>query len=109
MFVSLGCATENLAHAALNASDMDTVSINLEATKALASPLFQAITERQCTRGDYDGNPLSMEELRQLEQAARGNGVRVLLLTERSAMAWLRLDGRQPYWRGTITSITYEL
>ncbi|SDX07529.1 hypothetical protein SAMN04515617_10173 [Collimonas sp. OK242] len=96
MFVSLGCATENLMHAALayglkanakfNASGMGTVSISLDATKALASPLFQAITERQCTRGDYDGKPLSMEELRLLEQAARGNGVAVLLLTERSAM-----------------------
>jgi hypothetical protein len=96
MFVSLGCATENLVHAALAnglkanasfiASPTDTVSISLDATKALASPLFQAITERQCTRGDYDGNPLSMGELRLLEQAARGNGVGVLLLTERSAM-----------------------
>ncbi len=96
MFVSLGCATENLAHAALahglkahakfNASGTDTISINLETTKSLVSPLFQAISERQCTRGDYDGKPLSMEELRLLKQAARGNGVRVLLLTERSAM-----------------------
>lgn len=96
MFVSLGCATENLAHAAsanglranakFNATGTDTVSISLDATKALVSPLFHAITERQCTRGDYDGKPLSMEELRLLEQAARGNGVRVLLLTERSAM-----------------------
>lgn len=96
MFVSLGCATENLAHAALanglkanakfDASGTGAVSISLESTKALASPLFQAIAERQCTRGDYDGNPLSTEELHLLEQAARGNGVRVLLLTEHSAM-----------------------
>ncbi len=96
MFVSLGCATENLALAAsahglmakanFNATGTDTISINLEATKALVSPLFHAITERQCTRGDYDGKPLSTGELRLLEQAARGNGVRVLLLTEPSAM-----------------------
>jgi hypothetical protein len=62
------------------------VVVRLEATKAHVSPLFQAIAERQCTRGDYDGRPLSSAELRLLEQAGSGNGVRVLLLTERSAM-----------------------
>jgi hypothetical protein len=96
MFVSLGCATENLAQAALanglqasanfDPAGSGSVAVSLEATKAFASPLFQAIAERQCTRGDYDGKPLSMDELRLLEQAGRGNGVRVLLLTERSAM-----------------------
>lgn len=96
LFVSLGCATENLAHAALayglmanarfDAGASDAVAIDLDATKALASPLFQAINERQCTRGDYDGKPLTLAELRLLEQAARGNGVRVLLLAARSDM-----------------------
>jgi hypothetical protein len=96
MFVSLGCAAENLAHAALangvqananfDAAGAGVVSVSLQATKALASPLFQAIAERQCTRGDYDGRPLSTEELRLLDQVGRGNGVRMVLLTERSAM-----------------------
>jgi hypothetical protein len=96
MFVSLGCATENLAHAALanglqanaqfHAAGAGTVEIGLEATKAMASPLFQAIAERQCTRGDYDGKPISSDELQLLERAGSGNGVRVILLTERVAM-----------------------
>ena len=96
MFVSLGCATENLAQAALanglhadvnfDASGTGLVAVSLDATKAMDSPLFQAITERQCTRGDYDGRPLSIEELRLLEQAGSGNGVRVVLLTERPIM-----------------------
>jgi hypothetical protein len=96
LFVSLGCATENLAHAALanglqaranfDPAGSGSVAVTLEATRAVASPLFQAIVERQCTRGDYDGKPLSTEELRMLEQVGSGNGVRVLLLTERSAM-----------------------
>jgi hypothetical protein len=60
--------------------------VRLEATKPVASPLFQAIIERQCTRGDYDGKSLTRDELRLLEQAGSGNGVRVLLLTERSEM-----------------------
>jgi hypothetical protein len=96
LFVSLGCATENLALAALanglqasasfDPAGDGAVAVRLEATKAQASPLFQAIAERQCTRGDYDGRPLSSEELRLLERAGRGNGVRVLLLTEKAAM-----------------------
>ena len=96
MFVSLGCATENLVHAALanglqananfDAAGAGAVSVSLEATKALVSPLFQAITERQCTRGDYDGKPVSIEELSLLKKTGNGNGVRVVLLTERSAM-----------------------
>jgi len=96
MFVSLGCAAENLAHAALanglranphfDAAGVGAVAISLERTKALASPSFRAITERQSTRGDYDGKPLSLEELVLLEKAGNGDGVRVILLTERSAM-----------------------
>jgi len=96
MFVSLGCATENLVHAALanglqagasfDPADSGSVAVSLEATKAHASPLFQAITERQCTRGDYDGKPLSRDELRLLELAGSCDGVRVLLLTERTAL-----------------------
>ena len=95
LFVSLGCATENLAQAALahglagearfDASS-DTVPVSLAPTRAQASSLFNAIPERQCTRGDYDGKPLSNAELRLLERAGTASGVRVLLITERSAM-----------------------
>jgi len=59
--------------------------MNLEATRASVSPLFQAINQRQCTRGDYDGTLVSANELRLLERAGTGNGVRVMLLTERAA------------------------
>jgi hypothetical protein len=96
MFVSLGCATENLAQASLanglradaqyNAAGAGSVEIRLEATKAIESPLFQAISERQCTRGDYDGKSIASGELQLLERAGRGKGVRVLLLTERAEM-----------------------
>ena len=96
LFVSLGCATENLVQAALanglwadarfDPTGAGSVVVALEPTKAVSSPLFQAITERQCTRGDYDGKPLSTAELRLLEQAGTGRGVHVMLLTERPAM-----------------------
>jgi hypothetical protein len=96
LFVSLGCAAENLVQAALahglqgdarfDATGAGAIVVGLQATRAISSPLFQAIAERQCTRGDYDGKPLAAAELRLLEQAGTGNGVRVLLLTERPAM-----------------------
>ncbi len=100
LFVSLGCATENLVQAALahglqgdarfdaqlDKTAAGAIAVSLQATQAISSPLFQAIPERQCTRGDYDGKPLTTAELRLLEQAGTGNGVRVMLLTERAAM-----------------------
>lgn len=96
LYVSLGCATENLAQAALamglradahfDPAGDGNVAVSLGATPALASPLFHAIAERQCTRGDYDGKPISAAELRLLAQAGTGTGVRVQLMTERSAI-----------------------
>ena len=95
LFVSLGCASENLVQAALahglkGDAVYDTASnavrIGLEPTRAFASALFQAIPQRQCTRGDYDGKPLSTDELALLQQAGSGQGVQLMLLTERAAM-----------------------
>jgi hypothetical protein len=95
VFVSLGCATENLVQAALAHGLKggarldpagDAVRVTLEPTRARTSNLFTAIPRRQCTRGDYDGKPLSSEELALLQRAGSSDAVRLLLLTERSAM-----------------------
>jgi hypothetical protein len=95
LFVSLGCATENLVQAALAHGQLaeprfdttqNAISVPLVSTQAQSSPLAQAIAMRQCTRGDYDGRPLSVEDLRLLERAGTASGVRLLLLTERSAI-----------------------
>lgn len=94
LFVSLGCAVENLLRAALangvqGTSSVDAdgvVRIGLEPTRALATPLFAAIPRRQCTRAEFDGRPLSKQELKLLEAAGTGPGVRVLLLTAREAL-----------------------
>jgi hypothetical protein len=93
LFVSLGCATENLALAALanglqaearlDSNGTGRIAVNLEATTRRLTPSFQAITERQCTRGEYDGHPISPTELRLLERAGTGNGVRVQMLIAR--------------------------
>ena len=95
VYVSLGCAAENLAHAALAHglhaearfdATRGAVQVALAPTAAQRSPLFQAIASRQCTRGDYDGKPLSNDELALLELAGSSSAVRLLLLTERPAM-----------------------
>lgn len=96
LYVSLGCATENLAHAALAAglqpdiqfdpAGLGTLHARFTPTRPSETPLFHAITQRQCTRGLYDGKPLANMELRLLQQAGTGERVQVLLLTERPAM-----------------------
>jgi len=96
VFVSLGCATENLVQAALanglhsevviGPSPGDALRIELTPTPAVASPLFEAIPRRQSTRAEFDGKPLPSTELRQLEQAGAGRGVSIRLLADKPAM-----------------------
>jgi len=95
LFVTLGCAAENLVQAALahglvSEPSFDAthglVRVTLAPATARASPLFLAIASRQCTRGDYDGQPRSRQDLNLLERADTSNGVRMLLVTDRPAM-----------------------
>lgn len=95
LYVSLGCAAENLLQAAQALGlhgearfeeARDAVVIALSPAPAVVSPLFKAITERQCTRGDYDGKPLSASDLGLLEHAGSNDRVRLLLLTESAAL-----------------------
>ena len=95
VFVSLGCAAENLIQAAsahgLEAvasfdADRDAVEVTLSPITAVVSPLFDAIPRRQCTRGDYDGKPLPNEELRLLARAGTSRDVKLLLLTDAGEM-----------------------
>ncbi len=96
LYVSLGCAAENLTQAALanglkgeavfEVAPAEVLKINLQPTQPVESPLFKAISERQCTRNEFDGQPVSSEDLRLLALAATGKGVQVLLFTEKPAM-----------------------
>ena len=96
LFVSLGAATENLLQAALynglkgevnfDAGSTQFINVELTSTKAIDSPLFKAIPDRQCTRAEYDGKPLSAEELNLLELAGTSDGVHILLHTEKKSM-----------------------
>jgi Nitroreductase family len=92
LYVSLGCAAENLAQGALahgfQAQAMfdtqrDAIAITLEPTAAQRTPLYRAIAERQCTRGEYDGQPLSAKDLAALRSAAASEGVELTLITDR--------------------------
>jgi hypothetical protein len=91
LWVSLGCAAENLVqaagivgrHADVELTSQD-VRIVLTHSAAERVPLADAIFQRQCTRADYDGRPLPGEVLWALEQAGAGNGVELRLMTERS-------------------------
>lgn len=96
LYVSLGCAAENLVQAAaahalsaavgVEAPASEGVRISLEPSVTQTTPLFEAIPNRQCTRAEYDGEPLSTKELGLLEAAGTGNGVRVSMLTEPTAI-----------------------
>ena len=96
LFVSLGCATENLVqaslakglkgHALFDATNDGRLQIDLEPIKPFESTLFQAITARQSTRAEYDGKPISSQELKLLEQAGTGQNVQMIILTTHEAM-----------------------
>ena len=96
LFVSLGCAAENLLQAAaamgfrgdavFNKVKNESLDISLVRAKSMRTPLFDAIPRRQSTRGEFDAKPLSNNDLRLLEAAGTGKGVRIHLLTDRQAM-----------------------
>ncbi|HRP77357.1 MAG TPA: Tat pathway signal protein [Rhodocyclaceae bacterium] len=90
LHASLGCAAENLLLAAQAAglkghcshdASASSVRVDVEDAPAFRSALFEVIPQRQCCRAEYDGTPLSGEQLRQLEKSGQGNGVSVMLLT----------------------------
>ncbi len=92
LYVSLGCATENLVTAAaalgrggevaIGAGAEPQIDIALSSAQPEAQELYQAIPLRQSTRSLYDGQPVSVEDLALLETAAREEGVSVLVFTE---------------------------
>ncbi|WP_271577869.1 Acg family FMN-binding oxidoreductase [Bradyrhizobium sp. CCBAU 11361] len=94
LFVSLGCAAENLVLAASALGwranpivDGDRIVITLEQARTETSALVDAIPLRQCTRAAFDGKPVAPDMLRQLENACREPNVSAILMTERAAIA----------------------
>lgn len=104
LFVSLGCALENISLAAGASgreveSDLGQVAsgaIRLQlhpgnaAAPRIEARLFTAIPQRQSTRSDYDGSRVAAAELAALAAAAAIPGVTTRLITEPVAIARLR-------------------
>jgi hypothetical protein len=95
LFASLGCAVENMLQAApmpgFNAvakfdASSNRAMIELTASQAVRSDSATAITQRQCTRTEYDGRTISTDDLKTLAAAGTQEGVECLLVTQRSRM-----------------------
>lgn len=93
LFVSLGCAAENLSLACgaggrpgelrFDPSNGGSVVFEPGGGASDISPLFDAIPLRQSTRDDYDGKPVSSADLRTLTAAAAVPGVDLILIAGR--------------------------
>lgn len=100
LFVSLGCAAENLSvasHARAGPGELRFNQVNGgEVTFAFRngastdSVLCDAIPKRQSTRADFSGSPISAADLRALERAAKLDGVDVIITTDRPQITRIR-------------------
>ena len=100
LFISLGCAAENLALAAGNrgrpgqlrfdAAAESSIVYEFTTGVARASELFDAISKRQSTRAEYDGKPVSAPDLARLASTASVDGVDVIFITERTQIDKIR-------------------
>lgn len=90
LWISLGCALENLivsARAAGYASDVaypdteDFINVRLTANTPQSSPWFDAIPLRQNTRSDYDGQPVEVAALDQVQALPLEPGVALRFVT----------------------------
>lgn len=93
LFVSLGCAAENLALAGaargyggdpvFEDGGGGSIAFAHQPSARQASPLFDAIPLRQSTRAGYDGRAVSSAHLKALAGSAAGPGVDLILITDR--------------------------
>ena len=100
LFVSLGCAAENLSLAAAAGGHAGELSFALSENGRLiydfrtgakiATPLLGAITQRQSTRNIYDGKKVPTTDLKLLSDAAKIGGVDVVLISDRTQINRLR-------------------
>ena len=95
LFISLGCALENLIIAAkhfayqpsivhdLNEDEAEAIHVNLtKSNESSDNTLFQAIPTRQATRSTYDGQPIRPNDLEALHRASAQDGVRFKIFTD---------------------------
>lgn len=98
LFVSLGCAAENLAIAGAASGRPGTIAVlddggvryTYAASAPRPDPLMAAIARRQTTRAIYDGRPVPAAIVVALLEAANVPGVRTIVLTERARIDRIR-------------------
>ncbi|MBL8152859.1 MAG: twin-arginine translocation signal domain-containing protein [Anaerolineae bacterium] len=95
LWISLGCALENLLIAARTvgyATEViypeaeDVIQVRLTADRPQDAPLFNAIPLRQSNRSEYDGQPVSTAELDQLAASPLEPGVVLHIVTQAAEM-----------------------
>tara|TARA_R110002110_G_scaffold156119_2_gene351057 strand:- start:47 stop:1132 length:1086 start_codon:yes stop_codon:yes gene_type:complete len=106
LYVSLGCAAENLiisarangrrADLTIQDAPEPQIDIALKNGPARDSALYEAIPLRQSTRSIYDGQQISPDDIDLLKAAAQQDGVSVLIFTElaqREAISQFVVEG----------------
>ena len=90
LWISLGCALENLlvaARATGHAAEVsypdstDVIRVSLASDSLQPSPLFDAIPERQNTRSEYDGRPIPASDLDRILSLPIEPGVSLSIVT----------------------------
>ena len=96
IYVSLGCAAENLIIAAGAFDRRSEMRIDRDGSESIINialarggpagddTLYQAIPHRQSTRAAFDGQPISAADLALLKAAAQEDGVSLVTFTEKS-------------------------
>ncbi len=91
LWISLGCALENLLLAAaasgyaanvLYPSTNEVITVNLTKDAPQPNPLVKAIPVRQNTRSEYDGQPVNQADLNLLQEIQGEPGVVTQFLTD---------------------------
>jgi len=91
LFVSLGCAAENIvqsaatlglySHVQVGARPDDGLTVSLEVGVPARSQMADAIPVRQTTRANFYGRPVPSPDLARLETVSRAPGVTPVLVT----------------------------
>ncbi|MEX0288633.1 MAG: hypothetical protein AB3N14_05945 [Flavobacteriaceae bacterium] len=96
LYASLGCATENIVHAAkafglksevsVQNNSGDAIQIDFEPIPLEKTELFWAIPHRQCTKVTYDGRKVMPSQLKALEMSAQDEGISTQIFTSKQHM-----------------------
>jgi hypothetical protein len=98
LWISLGCALENLllaaravgyAPAVAYPDPLDSIRITLTEDRPQTDTLLDAIPLRQCTRSEYDGKAIRASHLNQLQQMPLEHGIGIHTITSGAGLSTL--------------------